>query len=117
MMKLSMTGGAKSYKIFLAVVTQVAPKLNMVNLKFGPFSTAPASPIISFQHLATDTNMTESITDAFKCNQCGALYDSEKELLEHQQAVRHAVVSDRKPQETSERESVNQQAKAKAKNA
>jgi DNA-directed RNA polymerase subunit RPC12/RpoP len=26
--------------------------------------------------------MTDSITDAFKCDQCGALYDSEKELQE-----------------------------------
>jgi hypothetical protein len=61
--------------------------------------------------------MTESITDAFKCNQCGALYDSEKELLEHQQAARHAVLSDCEPHEKSEKESVNQQTKAKAKNA
>jgi len=34
--------------------------------------------------------MSESITDAFKCNQCGAWYESEKELHEHQQAVHHA---------------------------
>jgi hypothetical protein len=61
--------------------------------------------------------MTESITDAFRCNQCGALYDSEKELQEHQQAARHAVVSGRNPHETSEKENVDQHAKAKAKNA
>jgi hypothetical protein len=35
--------------------------------------------------------MTESIMDAFQCNQCGAQYDSEKELREHQQAVHHAA--------------------------
>jgi hypothetical protein len=28
--------------------------------------------------------MSESITDAFKCNQCGATYDSEHDLKEHQ---------------------------------
>jgi hypothetical protein len=61
--------------------------------------------------------MTESITDAFKCNQCGATYNSEHELGEHQQAARHAVVSDRKPHEPSEKEPVNQLAKAKTKNA
>ena len=48
MMKFSMTSGAKSYKIFLAVVTQVTPKLNMVNLQFARSSTILASPIISF---------------------------------------------------------------------
>jgi len=61
--------------------------------------------------------MTESITDAFKCNQCRAQYNTEKELREHQQAVHHAVVSDRKPRETSEKENQDQHAKAKAKNA
>jgi len=35
--------------------------------------------------------MTQSIADAFKCNQCGAQYISEKELQEHQQAVHHAA--------------------------
>jgi hypothetical protein len=29
--------------------------------------------------------------DAFRCNQCGGLYDSEKELREHQQAVHHVA--------------------------
>ena len=43
-----MTGGAESYKIFLAVVTPVTPKLNMVNLQFARSSTFLASPIISF---------------------------------------------------------------------
>jgi DNA-directed RNA polymerase subunit M/transcription elongation factor TFIIS len=62
-------------------------------------------------------NMTKSITDAFKCNHCGALYDSEKELLEHQQAAHHADVSDRRPDETSAEETMNQQADAKAKSA
>jgi hypothetical protein len=47
-MKISMTTGAKSHKIFLAVLTQAAPKLNMVNLQFAPSSTILASPIISF---------------------------------------------------------------------
>jgi uncharacterized C2H2 Zn-finger protein len=61
--------------------------------------------------------MTESITDAFKCNQCGAVYDSEKELHEHQQAAHHAVSSERKAHETSQKKLTNQDAKAKGKNA
>jgi hypothetical protein len=61
--------------------------------------------------------MTKSITDALKCNQCGARYDSEKELLDHQQAAHHADVGDRKPDKTSEEETMNQQADAKAKSA
>jgi uncharacterized C2H2 Zn-finger protein len=61
--------------------------------------------------------MTESITDAFKCNHCGAVYDSEKELSEHQQAAHHAVSSERKAHETSQKEPTNQEAKAKGKNA
>ena len=61
--------------------------------------------------------MTESITDAFKCNECGALYESEKELLEHQRAAHHAGVGDRKPDETSEEETMNLQDDAKAKSA
>jgi hypothetical protein len=56
--------------------------------------------------------MTESITDAFKCNQCGAQYDSEKELREHQQAVHH--VAGFPPAGT---ENVDQPFKAKTKNA
>ncbi len=56
--------------------------------------------------------MTESITDAFKCNQCGAVYDSEKELREHQQAVHH--VAGYPPART---EDVEQPVKAKTKNA
>jgi hypothetical protein len=56
-MKFSVTSGAKSYKIFLAIITQVAPKLNMVNLQFGPSSTILASPIISFQDLATESDV------------------------------------------------------------
>jgi len=61
--------------------------------------------------------MTQSIADAFKCNQCGATYNSEHELHEHQQAAHHAVVSDREPQQASEKESVNQPPKAKTKTA
>ncbi len=61
--------------------------------------------------------MTQSITDAFKCNRCGALYDSERELRDHREAAHHAVSSERKPPETSEKESLSQQAKAKAKKA
>jgi len=61
--------------------------------------------------------MTQSIADAFKCNQCRASYGSERELLEHQQAAHHNVVSSRKPQETSEKENVDQHFKAKANNA
>jgi hypothetical protein len=61
--------------------------------------------------------MTESITDAFKCNQCGALYDSEKEPVEHRQAAHHADVSDLKPDKTSEEETRSQQADAKARSA
>jgi hypothetical protein len=60
-MKFSMTGGAKCYKIFLAIVPQVTPKLNMVNLKFGPSSAILAFPIISFQHLATELNVEVSL--------------------------------------------------------
>lgn len=58
--------------------------------------------------------MTEPITGTFKCNQCGASYNSEHELLEHQQAAHHAVVSDLKP---NEKDSVNPETKARAKNA
>jgi uncharacterized C2H2 Zn-finger protein len=61
--------------------------------------------------------MTELITDAFKCNQCGAVYDSEKELSEHRQAAHHAVSSERKAHETSQKKLINQEAKAKGKNA
>jgi hypothetical protein len=56
--------------------------------------------------------MTESITDAFKCNQCGAVYDSEKELREHQLAVHH--VAGYPPAAT---EDADQPVKAKTKNA
>jgi hypothetical protein len=58
MMKFSMTGGAESYKIFLAVFAQVSPELNMVNLQFACSSTILASPIIPFQHLTTELNVT-----------------------------------------------------------
>jgi uncharacterized C2H2 Zn-finger protein len=66
--------------------------------------------------------MTESITNALKCNQCGAVYDSEKELSEHQQAAHHAASRGREPHATSKEESgkpedVNQPDKAKTKNA
>jgi hypothetical protein len=57
-------------------------------------------------------NMTESITDAFKCNQCGALYDTEKDLREHQQAVHH--VAGYPPAQI---EDVDQPVKAKSMNA
>ncbi len=65
--------------------------------------------------------MTESIVDAFKCNQCGAEYASEKELVEHEQSAHHAT-NRNNLQQTSESELgktkvVNQRAKAKAKNA
>ncbi len=51
--------------------------------------------------------MSESITDAFKCNQCGATYDSEHDLKEHQQAAHHAAKKSGKTKD------VNQQVKAK----
>jgi hypothetical protein len=57
MMKFFMTSGAKSYKIFLAVVTQLAPKSNMVHLQFARSSTILAPPIISFHDLATEPNV------------------------------------------------------------
>jgi hypothetical protein len=60
-MKFSMTRGAKSYKIPLVIITQVTPKLNMVNLKFGPSSTILASPIISFYNLATESDVAISL--------------------------------------------------------
>jgi hypothetical protein len=56
-MECSMTSGAKSHEIFLAVFAQVTPKLNMVNLQFAHSSTILASPIISFQDLATEPNV------------------------------------------------------------
>jgi hypothetical protein len=56
-----MTRGAKSYKIPLVIITQVTPKLNMVNLKFGPSSTILASPIISFYNLATESDVAISL--------------------------------------------------------
>jgi hypothetical protein len=48
MMKVSVTSGAMGYKIFLAVVTQMAQKLNMMNLQFARYSTILASPVVSF---------------------------------------------------------------------
>jgi hypothetical protein len=57
MMKFFMTSGAKSYKVFFAIIAQVTPKLNMVNLQLGPSSTILASPIISFQDLATESSV------------------------------------------------------------
>jgi hypothetical protein len=56
-MKFSMTSGTKSYKIFFAVVTQLAPKLNMVHLQFARSSTVLAPPIVSFHDLATEPNV------------------------------------------------------------
>ena len=69
-----------------------------------------------------DTIMTDSIMDAFTCKQCGAQYDSEKELGEHQKGAHHGASPDCNPHETSEKESgkaedVNQHDKAKTKNA
>ena len=43
-----------------------------------------------------DTKMTDSITD-FKCDQCGALYNSQHDLEEHQKAAHHAEICDRQP--------------------
>jgi hypothetical protein len=37
--------------------------------------------------------MPQSITDVFNCNRCVALYDSERELRDHQEAAYHAVSS------------------------
>jgi C2H2-type zinc finger len=71
-----------------------------------------------------DANMTDSIMDAFECNQCGAQYESEKELLEHRRAAHHvnAVIHEREPGEVSKErpgkpEEVRQHDKAKSKNA
>ena len=66
--------------------------------------------------------MTDSIMDAFTCRQCGAQYDSEKELGEHQKGAHHGASPDFKPHETSEKESgkaedVNQHDRAKSKTA
>jgi C2H2-type zinc finger len=66
--------------------------------------------------------MTESISDAFQCNQCGALYDSEKELREHRQAAHHPISAGLEPDETSKKQSakpedVSRPVQAKAKNA
>lgn len=60
-MKFSVTSGAKSCEIFLAVFTQATPKLNMVNLQFARCSTILASPIISFQNLATEPKVEVSL--------------------------------------------------------
>ena len=56
--------------------------------------------------------MAESIMDAFQCNQCGALYDSEEEMREHQQAVHH--VAGYPPARTKD---TDQPVKAQTKNA
>jgi C2H2-type zinc finger len=40
--------------------------------------------------------MTDSITD-FKCDQCGAFYNSEDDLEEHLKAAHHQEVCDRQP--------------------
>jgi DNA-directed RNA polymerase subunit M/transcription elongation factor TFIIS len=68
--------------------------------------------------------MTDSIMDAFECNQCGAQYDSEKELLEHRQAAHHAQADthDHEPREAAKEkpgkpEELNQHERAKSKNA
>jgi len=53
-------------------------------------------------------NMKE--TDLFKCSQCGASYGSEKELQEHLKAAHHEGGH-------TQIEDVDQDAKAKAKNA
>jgi hypothetical protein len=42
--------------------------------------------------------------DAFQRNQCGALYDSEKDLCQLEQAAHHPVSGRRGPDETSEQE-------------
>jgi uncharacterized C2H2 Zn-finger protein len=42
-------------------------------------------------------SITNSITDSIKCDQCGALYNSARDLEEHQKAAHHADVSDRQP--------------------
>jgi hypothetical protein len=47
-MKGFMTGGTKGDKILLAIITQEAAKLNMMNLQLACPSTILASPIISF---------------------------------------------------------------------
>lgn len=59
--------------------------------------------------------MTESITDAFKCNQYGTVYDSEKELSEHQQAAHDAVSGERKVQETRRKSLQTKRLRQKAK--
>lgn len=43
-----MASRAKSYEVLFAVVTQDAPKLNVMNLQFGRSSTILASPVVSF---------------------------------------------------------------------
>jgi hypothetical protein len=66
--------------------------------------------------------MIESISDAFQCNQCGALYDSEKELREHRQAAHHPAGEGFEPDEPSRKppakpENVSLPVRTKAKNA
>lgn len=66
--------------------------------------------------------MTESISDAFQCNQCGALYDSEKELRDHRQAAHHPASARLESDLTSKKkaakpEDVANPIKAKAKHA
>ena len=41
--------------------------------------------------------MSDSVTGSFRCDQCGALYNSEDELEEHQKAAHHEEISDRQP--------------------
>ena len=59
-MKIAMASAAKSDEIFLAVLTQAAPKQNMVNLQFASSSAILASPVISFQNLATEPSVVIS---------------------------------------------------------
>jgi len=66
--------------------------------------------------------MTESISDAFQCNQCGALYDSEKELRDHRQAAHHPAGAGLEPDITSRKKSakpddMSRPVNAKAKHA
>jgi len=49
-------------------------------------------------------------TDLFKCSQCSASYNSEKELQEHLKAAHHASGH-------AQIEDLNQEVKTKAKNA
>lgn len=83
-------------------MTEVIAQLTLFKERF------PAPLLRKSEWLEKDMDMKE--TDIFKCGQCGALYDSEKELQDHLKAAHHEGGH-------AQVEDLNQQVKAKAKKA